>query len=77
MNLPEFSNSQQLQKILFSEIDSSPKKRITFARYMDLVLYHQQYGYYNSGIVSIGSKGDFFTSSSLGKDFGGTIGSAV
>lgn len=70
MSLPEFSNSQQLQKILFSEINSSPRKRITFARYMDLVLYHQQYGYYSSGIVSIGSKGDFFTSSSLGKDFG-------
>ncbi|MBE9043302.1 class I SAM-dependent methyltransferase [Pleurocapsales cyanobacterium LEGE 10410] len=70
MSLPEFSNSQQLQKILISEINSSPQKRITFARYMNLVLYHQQYGYYSSGIVSIGSKGDFFTSSSLGKDFG-------
>ena len=70
MSLPEFSNSRQLQKILVSEINSSPQKRITFARYMDLVLYHQQYGYYSSGIVSIGAKGDFFTSSSLGKDFG-------
>lgn len=64
------SNSQQLQNILRAEINSSPNKRITFARYMDLVLYHQQYGYYNSGIASIGAKGDFFTSSSLGRDFG-------
>ena len=69
MSLPD-SNSQQLQKILRTEINSSPKQRITFARYMDLVLYHQQYGYYNSGIASIGVKGDFFTSSSLGRDFG-------
>ena len=69
MSLPD-SNSLELQKILRTEIDSSPKKRITFARYMDLVLYHQQYGYYNSGIASIGKKGDFFTSSSLGRDFG-------
>ncbi len=69
MSLPD-SNSQQLQKILQTEINSSPKKRITFARYMDLVLYHQQYGYYSSGIASIGVKGDFFTSSSLGRDFG-------
>ena len=69
MSLPDF-NSQQLQKILRTEINSSPKERITFARYMDLVLYHQQYGYYNSGIASIGVKGDFFTSSSLGRDFG-------
>ena len=70
MSLPEFPNSQQLQQILRSEIDNSSQKRITFARYMDLVLYHQQYGYYNSGIASIGKKGDFFTSSSLGRDFG-------
>ena len=69
MSLPDF-NSQQLQKILRTEINSSPQKRITFARYTDLVLYHQQYGYYNSGIASIGVKGDFFTSSSLGRDFG-------
>ena len=70
MSLPEFPNSQQLQQILRTEIDNSSQKRITFARYMDLVLYHQQYGYYNSGIASIGKKGDFFTSSSLGRDFG-------
>ena len=70
MSLPEFPNSQQLQKILLTEINSSPQERITFARYMDLVLYHQQYGYYSSGIASIGAQGDFFTSSSLGKDFG-------
>ena len=37
---------------------------------MALVQYHQDYGYYNSGVVRIGTKGDFFTSSSLGKDFG-------
>ena len=69
MSLPD-SNSQHLQQILLTEIDTSPEQRITFARYMDLVLYHQEYGYYNSGIASIGNKGDFFTSSSLGRDFG-------
>jgi SAM-dependent MidA family methyltransferase len=37
---------------------------------MDLVLYHPQYGYYSSGKVAIGAGGDFFTSSSLGSDFG-------
>lgn len=61
---------KQLHKIIVTEINSSPEKRITFAKYMTLVLYHQQYGYYNSGVATIGAKGDFFTSSSLGKDFG-------
>ena len=37
---------------------------------MELVLYHPQYGYYSSGVVKIGAKGDYFTSSSLGADFG-------
>ena len=70
MSLSEFTNSLSLQKILQAKIDDSPQKRITFAQYMDLILYDQQYGYYSSGIGSIGSQGDFFTSSSLGKDFG-------
>ncbi len=43
---------------------------ITFSEYMDLILYHPQYGYYSSGIVDIGKKGDFFTSVALGRDFG-------
>jgi SAM-dependent MidA family methyltransferase len=73
MNLPEVSNSQKLEQILVNQINNSPAKRITFAEYMELVLYHQQYGYYNSGVVSIGAKGDFFTSASLGKDFGELI----
>ena len=70
MSLSKFSNSQQLREIIKSEVERSPQKRITFARYMDLALYHQQYGYYNSEIIRIGAAGDFFTTSSLGRDFG-------
>ena len=70
MNSPELKNSQALQKILETEIASSSRKRITFARYMDLALYHPDYGYYSSDTTKIGKKGDFFTSSSLGRDFG-------
>lgn len=68
--MSKFSNSQKLQQILLTEIERSPQRQITFAEYMALALYHPQYGYYNSGIVEIGSRGDFFTASSLGKDFG-------
>ena len=62
--------SQPLQRIIIDRIAKSPQKRITFADYMDLVLYHPQYGYYSSGTVQIGSQGDFITSPSLGTDFG-------
>ena len=62
--------STKLQNVLISKIEKSELQRITFAEYMSLALYHEHYGYYKSGVVSIGAKGDFFTSSSLGKDFG-------
>ena len=74
MNSPEFLNSQALQKILEDKIASSSPQRISFAEYMNFALYHPEYGYYNSGITKIGKQGDFFTSSSLGKDFGELLG---
>jgi SAM-dependent MidA family methyltransferase len=51
-------------------IQTNPNQCITFADYMDLVLYHPEQGYYSSGKVNIGSQGDFFTASSLGSYFG-------
>ncbi len=66
----ETNNSQALYKIILSNIAESPQSRITFAEYMDLVLYHPEYGYYSSPVIDIGKKGDFFTSVALGKDFG-------
>ncbi|MDE5083293.1 MAG: class I SAM-dependent methyltransferase, partial [Trichodesmium sp. St18_bin1] len=48
----------------------SQKKRITFAEYMDLVLYHPQHGYYATHPVNIGKQGDFLTSPHWGGYFG-------
>lgn len=62
--------SSELQAVLIAKIKTSELQQITFAEYMSLALYHEQYGYYKSGVVSIGAQGDFFTSSSLGNDFG-------
>jgi len=64
------SFEQPLHSLIASSIAAKPQQRITFAEYMDLALYHPQYGYYATGAVNIGSKGDFFTSPHLGKDFG-------
>jgi SAM-dependent MidA family methyltransferase len=60
----------KLKEIITEKITNSPLQKITFAEYMNLVLYHPKYGYYNSDTVNIGTKGDFFTSSSLSSDFG-------
>ncbi|MFM7615310.1 MAG: SAM-dependent methyltransferase, partial [Synechococcales cyanobacterium] len=60
-----------LYQIIADYIDTSDQRRITFAEYMDLVLYHSEYGYYSSHSGQIGfAGGDFFTSPSLGDDFG-------
>ena len=74
MTNKNYPNSYALQKKISDRLAASQENRITFAEYMDLVLYHPQYGYYSSGIVEIGAEGDFFTSSSLGKDFGELLG---
>ncbi|WP_414514107.1 class I SAM-dependent methyltransferase [Nostoc sp. PCC 9305] len=54
-----------------NHITTSPQQRITFAQFMDLALYHPEYGYYSSDAIKIGFKGgDFFTSPNLCADFG-------
>ncbi len=35
--------------------------RISFARFMEMALYHPEFGYYNSYDIKIGAKGDFVT----------------
>jgi SAM-dependent MidA family methyltransferase len=44
--------------------------RITFERFMELALYHPQFGYYTSSREKIGKRGDYFTSVSVGPLFG-------
>jgi SAM-dependent MidA family methyltransferase len=62
--------SHRLQQVILAKIQANSDKRITFAEFMTLALYHPDYGYYGSGQVAIGAEGDFFTASSLGADFG-------
>ena len=48
--------------------------QITFARFMELALYHPRLGYYTGGAARIGRRGDFFTSVSVGPLFGRILG---
>ncbi len=59
-----------LCQLIADQIAASPQQRITFAEYMELVLYHPQHGYYSTNTVNIGKQGDFFTSPYLAADFG-------
>ncbi len=62
-------SNPELCDLIRETIATNPQQRITFAEYMDLALYHPQYGYYNSDRPSIGKQGDFITSSDWGADF--------
>lgn len=46
---------------------------ITFARFMDLALYHPTLGYYSSGADRIGASGDFYTSPGAHPAFGALL----
>lgn len=47
--------------------------KITFAGFMEMALYHPQYGYYNSENERIGKLGDYYTSPTVHKMFGELI----
>jgi SAM-dependent MidA family methyltransferase len=48
--------------------------RITFARFMELALYHPRYGYYNSRREKMGRSGDYVTSPEVHPIFAAMIG---
>ena len=60
--------ANSLTKEIRSEIDASGS--ISFARFMELALYHPEYGYYQMDASRIGREGDFITSVSVGEAFG-------
>ena len=69
------NSSQPLQHIITQRIQQNDRQCITFADYMELALYHPQFGYYSSKATlqkeaAIGPQGDFVTSPHMGHDFG-------
>lgn len=62
---------QLLKELIIEEINK--KGKITFAEFMRMVLYHPQYGYYNSDTERVGKFGDYYTSPTVHKIFGELI----
>jgi SAM-dependent MidA family methyltransferase len=63
--------SSSLKKEIFDLINI--KGKITFAGFMELALYHPEFGYYTSGKEKIGKRGDYYTSSDVHSVFGELI----
>jgi SAM-dependent MidA family methyltransferase len=69
-NLSKDHSNLALSQVIANRIAETSQRRITFAEFMDLVLYHPEYGYYTTNAINLGKQGDFFTSVHLGADFG-------
>ena len=65
-------SSANLQTLLAEEIKKH-RNWIPFSRFMELVLYAPQYGYYTGGSHKIGNNGDFITSPTLTPLFARTL----
>ncbi len=68
--MSQLNCSENLRKVIAQRIYQSEHQRITFAEFMELALYHSQFGYYSSPSSIIGPQGDFVTSPHMGHDFG-------
>ncbi|PPT09419.1 hypothetical protein CKA32_001764 [Geitlerinema sp. FC II] len=63
------NSNPELVRSIQHRIENAPDRRISFADYMETVLYHPQHGYYSRG-AKFGAGGDFVTSTHLSADFG-------
>jgi SAM-dependent MidA family methyltransferase len=68
---PEGAN--RLADLIRSEIEASPDRRITFARYMELALYAPALGYYRTAADRPTDSGDFLTAPETHAIFGWTM----
>jgi SAM-dependent MidA family methyltransferase len=59
-----------MQNILIEKIKQAPNQKISYADFIDTVLYHPTMGYYMRNQMKIGKSGDFITSSNVSDIFG-------
>lgn len=67
--------ARRIHHIIEEEIRG--KGPITFAEFMEICLYHPQYGYYSSGRARRGREGDYFTSPTVHPIFGALLGKQI
>jgi SAM-dependent MidA family methyltransferase len=69
---PALAHSARLQQCLLAQI-AAQGGWISFAQYMEQVLYHPALGYYSGGATKFGAAGDFVTAPELSPLFGQTL----
>jgi len=62
-----------LEEIIKKQILNSPLGMLTYAEFIETVLYHPEQGYYMNGEEKIGRDGDFYTTSNISDLYGTMI----
>jgi len=70
---PSTDRSAELVSLIRAEIEASPERRITFARYMERALYEPGLGYYSQPADRPTDAGDFLTAPETHPIFGWTV----
>jgi SAM-dependent MidA family methyltransferase len=70
---PDNERSARLVSLIRAEIESSPSRRITFARFMERALYEPDLGYYRQAADRPTEAGDFLTAPETHAIFGWTV----
>jgi SAM-dependent MidA family methyltransferase len=65
MSIVEKGVKTKMEEHIRKKIEGSLHKRISYAEYMQLALYDEQYGYYMKNEEKIGRAGDFITTSNV------------
>lgn len=73
LNAAETERSRQLVNEIQRSISATEQRVMPFAQFMDLALYHPEYGYYTSANEVLGEDGDFTTAPELGELFGRSL----
>lgn len=59
-----------MESLIKEQIIDSPRGFITYADFIETVLYHSEFGYYMKDVPKIGRDGDFFTTSNISDIYG-------
>ena len=70
---PLADRSARLSALIRADIESTPERRITFARFMERALYEPELGYYRQPADRPTDAGDFLTAPETHPIFGWTI----
>ena len=63
------ADTNSIMSLIHEKIDELDSA-LPFDEFMELALYHPNYGYYTSARKRVGTDGDFITSVSVGQCFG-------